>query len=94
MADCLCSWRLSKARISRDSLYDITLVGQTKAAVSLQADTAPLAPECDVSAFVAGSIDGEFFEPTQQIIFGKIFKQVLTMNLFPTDLLPITPALF
>jgi hypothetical protein len=90
----LCPWRLRKALIIRDGLYDITLSGQTKAAISVQADTASLAPECDISAFVAGSIDGECFEPTQQIIFGKIFKQVPTVNLFHTDLLPITPARF
>ncbi len=60
----------------------------------MQADTASLAPECDIFAFVAGSIDGECSEPTLQMIFDKIFKQVATLNLFPADLLPITPARF
>jgi hypothetical protein len=87
-------WRLRKAQTIRYGHYDITLSGQTKAAVSVQADTVSLDPECDFSAFVAGSIDGECFEPTQQIIFGKISKQVPTMNLFHTDLPPITPARF
>jgi hypothetical protein len=66
------------------------LLGQTKSPDYVHANKKPLVAASDLAALAATTSDGFFFEPTQQIIFIKIFDQQPTLSLVLADLLPIS----
>jgi alpha-glucosidase len=76
--------------IPAEAFYYIALLGQTKSPDYVHANKKPLVAASDLAALAATTSDGFFFEPTQQIIFIKIFDQQPTLSLLLADLLPIS----
>jgi alpha-glucosidase len=76
--------------IPAEAFYYIALLGQTKSPEYVHANKKPLVAASDLAALAATTSDGFFFEPTQQIIFIKIFDQQPTLSLLLADLLPIS----
>jgi alpha-glucosidase len=72
-----------------EPFYYVALLGQTKAPDSISANGVDVPVSIDVQALAASSTNSFCYDPTQQIIFVKIFDSEVTLTLLLAGLRPI-----
>jgi alpha-glucosidase len=72
-----------------EPFYYVALLGQTKAPDSISANGVDVPVSVDVQALAASSTNSFCYDPTQQIIFVKIFDSEVTLTLLLAGLRPI-----